>query len=92
MISLNLCICGRKRDIIKKTLRGDFFTRPTFWLEPKEYYKICSEINQIYETQYKGKRVAAHISFGIDGLSYIYYFENHGFDNYNIFMRVLDNH
>ncbi len=68
------------------------FSKPRFWLRPNEYGKICSEINIIYEAQYKGKRIAAHPSFGIDGKAYIYWFENHGFDDYNIFMRVLDNH
>ena len=72
--------------------KGDSFSRPTFWLEQKEYAKICSEINTIYETQYRGKRIAAHTSFGIDGKAYVYWFENHGFNDYNIFSRVLDNH
>ncbi len=68
------------------------FSKPTFWLNIKEYVKICSEINQIYEVQYKGKPIAAHASFGIDGKAYVYWFENHGFDNYNIFLRVIDEH
>ena len=68
------------------------FTRPTFWLCPKEYAKIYYEINQIYDVQYKDKLIAAHPSFGVDGLAYIYWFENHGFDNYNIFLRVIYNH
>ena len=61
-------------------------------IEAGIYAKICSEINQIYEAQYSGKSIAAHSSFGIDGKAYIYWFENHGFDNYNIFLRVIDNH
>lgn len=68
------------------------FYKPTFWLNFKEYVKICSEINQIYEAQYKGKPIAAHASFGIHGKAYVYWFENHGFDNYNIFLRVIDEH
>ena len=40
----------------------------------------------------KGIPIAAHISFGIDGIAYVYYFENHGFDDYNIFNKVVDNH
>lgn len=71
---------------------GKPFSRPSFWLEPEEYGKICSEINQIYEAQYKYKNIAAHTSFGIDGKPYVYWFENHGFDEYNIFFRVLDDH
>ena len=58
------------------------FSKPAFWLNSIEYSKIYSEINQIYDVQ----------SFGIDGVAYIYWFENHGFDNYNIFLRIVDNH
>ena len=71
---------------------GVSFTKPAFWLNPDEYWKICSEINQIYDAQYKGKLIGAHTSFGIDGRTYVYWFENHGFDNYNIYLRVVDNH
>ena len=68
------------------------FTRPAFWFNSVECRKIFSEINRIFDIQYKGKRIAAHTSFGIDGKAYVYWFENHGFDNYNIFLRVVDNH
>ena len=71
---------------------GKPFTKSAFWLNPTEYRKIHSEINQIYDAQYRGKRIAAHTSFGIDGRAYVYWFENHGFDNYNIYLRVIDNH
>lgn len=77
---------------IPKDNSGKYFARPSFWLDPKEYGKICSEINQIYEVQYKNKNIAAHTSFGIDGKTYVYWFENHGFDDYNIFFRTLDDH
>ena len=46
---------------------GFSFSRPAFWLDPEEYAKIYSEINQIYDVQYAGKRNAAHASFGPDG-------------------------
>lgn len=67
------------------------FLNPTFWLNPLEYSKITSEINLLYEANYKGKAIATHASFGIDGRGYIYWFENHGFNNYNIYQRVIDN-
>ena len=69
-----------------------YFKWPSFWLEPREYSKIISEINQIYDARYRGKRIAAHASFGVDGVAYVYWFENHGFNDYNIYMRVVDNH
>lgn len=71
---------------------GFSFNMNTFYLDPKEYSKIYSEINQIYEIQYKNKAIASHVSYGIDGIAYIYWFENHGYNDYNIFQRVLDNH
>ncbi len=47
---------------------------------------------QIYYAKYEGKRIATHVSFGIDGNAYVYWFENAGFDNYNIILRVEDDH
>lgn len=52
-----------------------------------EYAKIYSEINTNYG-KYEGKPFAVHISYGIDDISYLYYFENHGYNEYNIYMRV----
>ena len=71
---------------------GNHYSKPTFWLNPIEYSKIYYEINRVYESQYRSKHIAAHASFGIDGKAYVYWFENHGFNDYNIFMRVKDNH
>lgn len=68
------------------------FTQQTFFLTPQEFRKICSEINQLFYAQYEGKPIATITSFGTDGNAYVYWFENHGFDNYNIYLRVADNH
>ena len=68
------------------------FKKPSFWLNKQEYAKITSEINQIYYVQFYGKRICAHTSFGVDGVAYVYWFENGGFNNYNIYLRVIDNH
>jgi len=68
------------------------FSKQAFWLSYSEYSKIYSEINQLYYTIYIGKTICAHTSFGIDGKAYVYWFENHGFNNYNIYLRVIDNH
>lgn len=72
--------------------KGNPFLKPTFWLEKKEYGKIVGEINLIYYAQYADNLICAHASFGMDGLVYVYWFENHGFNDYNFFMRVRDNH
>lgn len=79
-------------DNLPSDANGVPFKRPAFWLNPVEFRKICSEINQIYDVQYKDKRIGAHTSFGTDGRAYVYWFENHGFDNYNIYLRVADHH
>lgn len=52
----------------------------------REKEKIRSEINTNY-SKYEGKRLAVHLSYGLDGKSYKYYFENRGFDDINIFIR-----
>ena len=63
------------------------FTRKPFILPAAEMAKIYSEINTNYG-KYKGIRSAVHASYGIDNIAYLYYFENHGYGNYNIYMRV----
>lgn len=65
---------------------------PEYWLNPDEYRKKYSEINKIYETQYKDKPICAHPSFDVDGSSYIYWFENYGFNNYNIYLKNPNNY
>ena len=63
------------------------FLYNTFHLSNAEYAKIYSEINTNY-SKYEGVGFAVHASYGIDNKAYWYYFENHGYDNYNIYMRV----
>ena len=70
------------RKIDSKGIPFDF---PTYVLSAKEYGKIISEINTYY-LKYKDERVGVHISQGIDGMTYWYFFENHGYNEYNIFM------
>lgn len=57
------------------------------WLVKAEYSKIVSEINTLYRI-YKGKEKAVHLSVGIDGKYYVYYFINRGFDDY-IFVKKV---
>ena len=62
-------------------------TKKSFYLSSGEYAKIISEINTNY-SKYEGKRFAAHSSYGIDNKAYIYFFENIGYNNYNIYLRM----
>lgn len=57
-----------------------------------QFKEIAKCRSLVYEIQYKNKAIASHVSYGIDGIAYIYWFENHGYNDYNIFQRVLDNH
>ena len=69
-----------------------FFRRPTLWLEPEEYSKVYSEINNEYKSKFEGKYICAHVTFGIDGIVYVYWFENLGYGEYNIFFKTVDEH
>ena len=66
---------------------GNLYRYKKLFLPELEWAKICSEINTNY-SKYEGMAFAIHMSFGIDGISYWYYFENHGFNEYNIYARV----
>lgn len=66
---------------------GYFFAYPEADIPWREKEKIRHEINSNY-FRYKGKKIIAHPSLGIDDEYYIYYTENHGFDDINIFARV----
>ena len=70
----------------KKDSYGHYFKYDEADFDHGEKEKIRSEINTNYG-KYAGKILAVHISYGLDGESYKYYFENHGFDDINIFIR-----
>ena len=63
------------------------FLYSKFILSRREYAKICGEINTNY-AKYEGLRFAVHASYGLDDKAYLYFFENHGYDDYNIYMRI----
>lgn len=70
----------------KKDSFGRHFSFEEADFDNREKEKIRSEINTNYG-KYAGKIMAVHISYGLDGEAYKYYFENHGFDDINIFVR-----
>ncbi len=55
----------------------------TLWLEKQEYAHVISELNT-YFTSFKDKKIATK-EIG----NYLYIFENYGFDDYNIFDKIL---
>ncbi|MCR5651284.1 MAG: hypothetical protein K6F86_08915 [Lachnospiraceae bacterium] len=66
---------------------GNYFDHDETDIEWKEIEKIRAEINTNY-SRYRGKSYCIHISFGLDDRAYKYYFENHGFDDINIYLRT----
>lgn len=64
--------------------------RESLPMTAKEKAKVTHDINNVYHSQYKGKRVCAirTRSNEPDSPTYYYRFKNHGFDNYDIFMKM----
>lgn len=56
---------------------GKEFTMPNYYIS--NYGKVMSEINVKYDKCYKNKEFCTHIS------DRTYYFENHGYNEYNIY-------
>lgn len=80
---------GGGKEPFMATRQEGSFSEPTYYLCSKEYAKIVGEINTNYGL-YEGKPKAIHLSYGIDDVPYIYYFEDHGYDCYNIYNRVVN--
>ena len=60
------------------------FTKPTLMLPKKEYANVYSEISTNY-AKYEGYEFCVHITARCS-----YYFENHGFGEYNIYRKEGD--
>lgn len=64
------------------------FEFPTRRLNPKELSKVEHEINTFY-SKYENDELCVHYSYAFDNCCYAYFFENHGFDCYNIYSKKL---
>lgn len=74
---------------MKKKIYNSFgFKYKTIYLEESEYAKIVSEINTNYN-KYKKEKLCMHFSIVIDGNYYVYFFENAGFNQYNIYAKIF---
>lgn len=62
------------------------FELKSYDLSSNEKAKIEHEINTNY-SKYNGQEYCVHYSYGLDNRAYRYYFENHGFNNYNIYSK-----
>jgi len=67
---------------------GKPFRFPTLVLNKTEYAKIVSEINSSYSA-YEKDLYTVHCSVNMYNRYCLYYFENHGFNDYNIYRRVF---
>lgn len=84
-IDIRKCKTGYNRDsngnlYIPYDQKGNAFGMPNYYLPPKTYNRIRSKINTYYDSKHKGKRFS-HYSTP----KKTYYFENHGFDDFNIY-------
>lgn len=77
-------------NIIKLDTNGNPFKHPGVMLDSKELSKITHEINSVYYAKYEGKSFAMHRSIDLQNNYCIYYFENHGFNDYNIVEKFYD--
>lgn len=62
------------------------FIHKPYSLSFEEKSKIEHEINTNY-SKYNGQEFCVHYSYGLNNKSYKYFFENHGYNNYNIYSR-----
>ena len=69
---------------------GNPFAFPRLILDEREVSKVFHEINNLYHSKYKGKRFAMHRTLDLQSNYCIYYFENHGFNDYNIVEKYFD--
>ena len=55
----------------------------------KEKVKVSHDINNVYHAKYKGKRTCLIVTHSNepDSPAFTYRFKNHGFDNYDIYMK-----
>lgn len=69
--------------IVKFDANNQPFKYPPCILPKAEYSKIVSEINTNYHL-YENNSFCIHYSLGSDDNYYMYFFENHGYNDYNI--------
>lgn len=74
--------------LFKLDSHGNPFIYRTLELKPAEYARIISEINNCYSV-YEGQRFCMHESYDFFSGAYVYYFENHGFNDYNIYQKEV---
>ena len=67
---------------------GNMYEFPRLEIDAREAAKIVHEINTNFK-KYEHDGLGVHYSYARDNRCYAYYFENHGFNNYNIYAKKL---
>jgi len=67
---------------IKNDFNGKPYTYPELHLPKKEYGTVIRQIDDNFESKYKGKSIGFHST-----PKYIYKFEIRGYNDYNIFSK-----
>lgn len=75
--------------MVRYDMNGVPFLYPNLELENAEIAKVCHEISTYYK-KYQGKSLILHRSKDLDGNWCIYYAENRGYGDYNIFEKYYD--
>ena len=86
-------VMGKKRLFPPLDSEGNAYKYPRAEnVSEKEHAKICHEINSLYFVKYQGRKTGYHVSYSnmADSPAYAYRFEIHGFNEYNIFHKSID--
>ena len=70
-------------------INGVPYSYPSLELENAEISKICQEISTNYK-KYKDRALIMHRTKDLDRIWCIYYVENRGYGDYNIFEKYYD--
>ncbi|HBB71880.1 MAG TPA: hypothetical protein DCZ71_04660 [Ruminococcus sp.] len=70
------------KEEIKNDFDGKPYTYPELHLPKKEYGTVIRQIDDNYESKYKGKSIGFHSTS-----KYTYKFEIRGYNDYNIFSK-----
>ena len=58
------------------------------WDEDNPSEQCAIQLVLVYKQMY----LCTYVTFGIDGIVYVYWFENLGYGEYNIFFKTVDKH
>lgn len=75
--------------IFRLDMNGIPYSYPSIMLKNAEISKVCKEISSNYG-RYQNKRIIMHRTRDLDNNWCIYYVENRGYGDYNIYQKYYD--